>query len=139
MEELRRYRQALLATWERHPDALKAAWKASAASPQANRVLLRLWWWEKQVGYPNLMALLKGAAPSHVLPPLPERMPSPESMLADYRRWRQGAVESLRHAAPTVWSSIGRHPQAGRRTVQWWVERSLAEGEQALRMLEHEE
>ena len=136
MKELGRYREALLTAWARQPDIVRAAWQAARNAPEADETLLRLWWWEGQVGYPNLMALLHGLPPRKVLPPRPKDVAPAEDMLSDYHRWRMAAVDALRRAPLATWSTLGRHPRVGRRTVQWWVERSLAEGRRALHRFE---
>ncbi len=139
MNGLQRYRAGLLAAWARQPEALAAAWQAMPRSAwqstATQAVVLALWQWETQVGLPNLRALLEGRPPSHTLVPLSAPLPPIPQALTDYRRSRVQALAWLEGACPRVWSLLGRHPHHGLRTVQWWVEASLAHGQRALRRL----
>ncbi len=136
--ELLRYRREMLAAWQAQPQALADAWHAlpaRARQPEgrAFRLLAQVWWWEQQVGFPNLIALL-GRRPPHFVPaPLPAAFPPPETMLADYRSQRETALARVAALDGAAWSYADRHPHFGIRTVQWWVERSLAVGRDALR------
>ena len=145
--ELRHYREAMLAVWEAQPAALAAAWHALPAARQAARgagspyeALLAFCRWEEAVGFPNLMALLRGEAPRFVLPAaFPAEAPLPAALLASCAS-RRAEVRARLHALDAAgWSQAGRHPRFGRRTVQWWVERSLAAGRMVLRRLSPEE
>lgn len=54
-------------------------------------------------------------------------------------RFNRGWQPVLAHAARLEagdWSRDGRHPWFGRRTLQWWLERNLAEVEQTIRVLQ---
>ncbi len=141
--ELSRYRAEMLAVWRAQPARLVAAWEALPVQQrqgEAQRALAELWWWETQVGFPNLRALLQGAVPRFVLPQAtPAAFPEPQTMLAEYRRLRETAWQMVKDLDAAGWSRLGRHPHFGRRTVQWWVERSLAAGQRALRRLSPEE
>ncbi len=142
--ELLRYRRELLAAWQAQPQALARAWRAlpeAQRQPQgaAFRLLAQLWWWEQQVGFPNLAALLDRRPPRFVPRPLPPAFPSPETMLADYRAWRETALARVATLEGAGWSYADRHPHAGIRTVQWWVERSLAAGQRTLRRIPPQE
>lgn len=142
--ELLRYRQEVLAAWQAQPQALARAWRAlpaGARQPEgkAFRLLAQLWWWEQQVGVPNLEALLDRRPPRFVLTPLPAAFPTPETMLADYRTWREAALARVATLNGAGWSYADRHPHFGIRTVQWWVERSLAIGEDLLQHIPCEE
>ncbi len=136
--ELFRYRAAMLTTWQAQPARLTAAWDTLPAQKQsdAQQALAELWWWETQVGFPNLRALLQDAIPRFVLPQAtPAAFPTPQAMLAEYHRLRETALQMVRGLDAAGWSRLGRHPHFGQRTVQWWVERSLAVGQQALQRL----
>ncbi len=142
--ELLRYRREVLAAWQVQPKALARAWHTlpgSARQPQgaAFRWLAQLWWWEQQVGFPNLTALLDRRRPRFVLASPPAAFPSPETMLADYRTWREAALARVASLDGAGWSYADRHPHFGIRTVQWWVERSLAVGHAALQHIPCEE
>ena len=138
--ELFRYRRGLLAAWQTQPAALARAWHTLPAAERqpegaASRLLAQLWWWEQQVGFPNLEALLAHRPPHFVAGPLPAAFPPPETMLHDYRAWRETALGHVAGLDGAGWSYADRHPHFGIRTVQWWVERSLAAGAHALRQI----
>ena len=138
--ELFRYRQGLLVAWQAQPETLARAWHALPEVAQqpdgtAFRLLAALWWWEQQVGFPNLEALLDHQPPRFVPLPLPDAFPPPETMLADYRTRREAALARVAALAGAGWSYADRHPHYGIRTVQWWVERSLAAGAHTLRQI----
>ncbi len=141
LAELAHYRAEMLAVWRAQPTALAAAWEALPPHHRgpASQALAELWWWETQVGFPNLQALISGRPPRFVLPPRPAAPPPPATMLDDYRRLRAQAWDMVRPLDADGWSRLGRHPHFGPRTVQWWVERSLAVGQHALRQLSSEE
>ena len=61
-----------------------------------------------------------------------------EAILQRWQAARQGWAEVLQAAPTAAWSRSGSHPFYGERTLQWWVERSVAHGEDHRRQLEGE-
>ncbi len=138
--ELFRYRRGLLAAWQAQPESLARAWHALPEAERqpkgaAFRLLAALWWWEQRVGIPNLEALLAHRPPQFVPAPPPAAFPPPETMLHDYRARREAALARVAALDGAGWSYADRHPRFGIRTVQWWVERSLAAGAHTLRQI----
>jgi len=58
------------------------------------------------------------------------------SILAEYRELRSSEIACLESITPADWSRKGRHPTLGLRTIQWWVERSLAHSEEHLMQIQ---
>jgi hypothetical protein len=58
-----------------------------------------------------------------------------QQILSEYSDLRAKALERLKTITPADWSRSGRHPQWGTRTLQWWVEHSLAHAEEHLRQM----
>ncbi len=59
-----------------------------------------------------------------------------EDILAEYAALRARQIALLRDISLADWSRTGRHPWWGSRTLQWWVERSLAHAEEHLAQLQ---
>ncbi len=57
-------------------------------------------------------------------------------ILAEYRRLLDKELKRLQKQPPEVWSRIGRHPIWGERTLQWWLEQSLAHAKEHLKQLQ---
>jgi len=55
-----------------------------------------------------------------------------EDILAEFRELRFRELGRLRNMSQMDWNRPGRHPVWGLRTLQWWVERSLAHNEEHL-------
>jgi hypothetical protein len=63
----------------------------------------------------------------------------PEAIWSEFHRLHAAYLEQLRELPSAGWSRSGRHPTWGMRTLQWWVEQSLAHIEEHLRQLKSEE
>lgn len=55
-----------------------------------------------------------------------------EDIFAEFRDLRSRELGRLRNMSQQDWNRPGRHPVWGLRTLQWWVERSLAHNEEHL-------
>jgi hypothetical protein len=55
-----------------------------------------------------------------------------EAIVDDYERIRKGELAWLNEMKVQAWSRTCRHPWFGVRTLQWWVERTLAYAEEHL-------
>jgi hypothetical protein len=49
-----------------------------------------------------------------------------EGLLAEFARCYQKGLDCVENLPQEAWNRTLRHPRAGVRTLQWWVERSLA-------------
>lgn len=58
-----------------------------------------------------------------------------ESLLESYRDARSKELDCIKDMPQCGWNRIGRHPLWGLRTLQWWVEHSLAHSERCLRQI----
>ena len=56
-------------------------------------------------------------------------------ILEKYRALRVQELEWIQEMRVDVWNRSSRHPAWGRRTLQWWVESSLAHAEACLKQL----
>ena len=61
-----------------------------------------------------------------------------EAILDRWQAARQAWAGILESAPPGAWSRAGLHPFYGERTLQWWLERAVAHGEDHRRQLEGE-
>ena len=64
-----------------------------------------------------------------------------EALQAILDRWqaaRQTWADVLETAPPEAWNRAGVHPFYGERTLQWWLERAVAHGEDHRRQLDGE-
>jgi hypothetical protein len=59
-----------------------------------------------------------------------------ETIMDEYGELRARALNLLRKMPTHAWNRTGRHPRLGVRTLQWFVERSLAHAEYHLRQLQ---
>ena len=66
--------------------------------------------------------------------------PSEEAgaILDRWQRARYACADALESAPPEAWGRAGLHPFYGERTLQWWLERAVAHGEDHRRQLEGE-
>lgn len=48
------------------------------------------------------------------------------AILEEIRRARALALKKMENLSPDGWNRTGRHPARGRKTLQWWVEYSVA-------------
>jgi hypothetical protein len=55
-----------------------------------------------------------------------------EAILAEFKGLRSRECGRLKNMPQNGWNRVGRHPVWGVRTLQWWVERSLAHNEEHL-------
>ncbi|MGH2628932.1 MAG: DinB family protein [Anaerolineales bacterium] len=55
-----------------------------------------------------------------------DRAEALDDILRDIERVRSEALARIAPLPAAGWSRSGRHPERGRRTVQWWVEYSVA-------------
>lgn len=55
-----------------------------------------------------------------------DRREALDSILQEIERARREALTRIEPLPAAGWSRSGRHPERGRRTVQWWVEYSVA-------------
>lgn len=58
------------------------------------------------------------------------------AILAEYRELRNKEIACLESMPADGWSRMGRHPTWGLRSIQWWVERSLAHCEEHLKQIQ---
>ncbi len=58
-----------------------------------------------------------------------------DSMLEGFAACREEGLALLREAEPAIWNRSGRHPSQGLRTLQWWVEYSVAHSAEHLAQL----
>jgi len=56
-------------------------------------------------------------------------------LLERWRSVRQGYAAELAKAPPEAWGRTGRQSYWGERTLQWWVERAVAHGDEHWRQL----
>lgn len=152
MKELYAYRERMMQHWEAAPSALQEAsarltaadWKhpCSQKAPTPHQALAHLRDIERDVITPCITRLLEGDAE------LPYPFPSweawlatydpqeaPQNILEAYLALRAAEIGQVRGRVPIPWSIQGRHPQYGKRTLQWWVEQSLAQARYHLRLL----
>ncbi len=61
-----------------------------------------------------------------------------EAVLERWQAARRGWADILAAAPAEAWSRSGLHPFYGERTLQWWLERAVAHGEDHRRQLEGE-
>lgn len=152
MQELLDYRQALLERFGGVVEDLQAAARrleegqfrsALEASRSAHPVIAHLLDVERQAYWLRMERIL-----SEDCPQLPvfdaeawarERYQPTEPLeliLEEYAQLRRSELERLQFMPPGGWSRQGRHPAYGLRTLQWWVEKSLAHSEEHLRSLQ---
>jgi hypothetical protein len=149
MEELYLYRQRLLNRMESVVEDLRRA--ASSASPEEwhvpksddqpspHRLLAHLRSIEIQALAPRLKTILTEDHPNLVLfdddrwMETHYRKDEPvDSIIDDYERIRQEELSWLTQMDPRAWSRTCRHPWFGVRTLQWWVEKTMAYAEEHL-------
>jgi DinB superfamily len=145
MPDMQEYRARMLERFEHLPGRFAFA---IAAIPEAE-------WWlrraadgrtvhslmahvrdvETQAYLPRLRRILSEDDPA--LPAMPSHRWSEadydttepmEALLAQYAGAREEELNLLRGLSAAGWSRVGFHAPTGRRTLQWWVERSLAHG-----------
>lgn len=58
-----------------------------------------------------------------------------DSLISKYKDLRCRQAERLRHVPAQGWNRKSRHPRLGQRTLQWWIEQSLAHSRGHLRKL----
>ncbi len=152
MEELTAYRQRMLQHWEATPGILKRAlagitgeaWHRApgGGEPTPHQVLSHLRSIEQTVIAPSIRRLLEG---ENDLPfPYPAwedwlegyaPQEAPRRILEAYLSLRAAEIGWIRECIPPPWNALGRHPQHGKRTLQWWVEESLAQARAHARSL----
>ena len=151
MEELLIYRQRLL---DRYADIAAEMGQFSASIPQEDRAATECEGWslhktlahlrDVEAGYfqPLYRRLLSGEdAPAgrYELQAWERQDYDPneplETILADLARLHRQEADTLRGLEPQGWNRACRHPVWGERTLQWWVEQSLAHSTQHLRQL----
>ncbi len=153
MKELLTYRQRMLTHWEntvptlqrfvaRFPDEV---WyrKPPNGSWSAHQILSHLCDLEEQVFFPCIRAFLSEySAPMPLYPSneawLLEYEPtkSVADLLATYKNLRVQEANWVKELPVEGWIVLRRHPQVGLRTVEWWVEQSLAVTRQHMSWLE---
>jgi hypothetical protein len=149
MEELYEYRQRLLERMEGViEDLRKAASSASSKEwrtappedqPTPHWILAHLRNIEVQALAPRIKKILNEDDPHLILfdddhwmeinydPDEPV-----EAMIDEYERIRNEEMSWLEEMDISGWSRTGRHPWFGVRTLQWWVEKTLAYAEEHL-------
>ncbi len=152
MKELLAYREQLLARWAAVVDDLRRLLLACPAE-RLHRPLEAGGWTPHQIAahlrdveaqalWPRIERILQAEEPT--LPNFDEQRwmqqrYDPDEPLAaildEYGALRVREVTRLREAPPAAWNRGGRHPWFGRRTLLWWVERSLAHAEEHLAQL----
>ncbi len=153
MKELLTYRQRMLTHWEntvptlqrlvaRFPDGL---WyrTSSNGSWSAHQILSHLCDLEEQVFSPCIHAFLnEHPVPMPIYPSdkdwLSKYRPtkSVAELLADYKNLRVQGANGIKELPMGGWIVLRRHPQVGLRTLEWWVEHSLAVTRQHISWLE---
>lgn len=153
MDELLEYRRQLLAHWQQVVDDLR---QTLQAIPPARRhqpledggwtphqIMAHLRDVEAHALLPRLERILAEETPylpnfneqdwmqRHYQPQEPL-----EAILNAYADLRARQLALLRNAPGEAWSRTGRHPWWGKRTLQWWVERSLAHAREHLEQLQ---
>ena len=63
---------------------------------------------------------------------------APEAILERWGVARQTLADTLQTASLEAWNRAGMHAFHGERTLQWWLERGVAHGEDHLRQLDGE-
>lgn len=128
MEELLEYREKLLARSDEATRELAELaanvppdrWHASLADGRSLQAkLVELYDRDRRV----LLDLFEGVAGSHQ----DTAHLTSEQLVREVVRLRRVTLDRLRTLAPDRWGQTARHDQFGVRSLQWWVERSLAE------------
>ena len=141
MEQLRQYREILLARLTAQPEEFAALvatlpeseWHARRADDGATLHQLAAHMRDAEVTayLPRFYRILSEDRPR--LEPFPHHRWSLENgyrrdeplanILADFRRGRVEAVARMRTLTPDEWNRVGVYPPSGPRTAQWWAER----------------
>lgn len=140
MEQLNSYRRRLLAVYAGQAGELKSiagALDEAAPRPEggwsAHQIIVHLRDVEQQAYAPRLHRILREADPQ--LPGfdpqawMDEHYDPLEPLTAVLDHFEMERRSSAAHLPPIespAWSRSGHHPDLGRRTLQWWVERSIA-------------
>ncbi|GAB4523163.1 MAG: hypothetical protein Fur0018_05780 [Anaerolineales bacterium] len=153
MRELLTYRQRMLTHWRNTVPALQRAvarlteeiWQCAPRDGQwtPHQTLAHLRDMEQKVFQPCIYAFI--ADTQHAMPLCLDdeawlsiyRPDEPVAdLLATYADLRQREAEWLDSLPADGWIILRRHPQVGMRSLQWWIERSLATARGHLRLLE---
>ena len=141
MKEMVEYRKQLVGRFERVmedlPGALERlppeAWDAAEASGEGlRRQIEHFCQVEQGVYFAMIEAILSsqaGGAASDLIyrtPPEPLCGEDPRAALAQIWVHSRSIIPRLGDLPVEVWNALLRHPQQGLRTLQWWVEQSLA-------------
>ena len=149
MEELYSYRSRML---ERYAHVGEEVGRAALAIPKSawhdplkemhtnpNRLIARLHALENQLFRPCIFGLLDSIGKPLTLFDVNVWLQteyqsdvSPEVMLHTYLESHTEMDTRLQNLPNEAWTQTGRHPWWGYRTLQWWVESSLAEAEAVL-------
>ncbi len=132
MPELEEYRARLLDLLASQPAEFEATFQAAPLSPVAHQLMAHVRDLEVLALAPRLRRVLAEdspqleAFPSHHWSAEHYRADEPlADLLAEFARTRAELVAVLRGLAPEAWARVGFHPPSGRRTAQWWAERTL--------------
>ncbi len=152
MKELYAYRERMMSHWEATPAALREAvsripaadWhrRGGAGESTLHQVLAHLRDIERDVIFPSITRLLAGETDLSLPFPAWETWlatynpdESPQDVLETCLSLHAGEIARVRSHVPIPWSVEGRHPQYGKRTLQWWVEQSLAQARAHYKLL----
>ncbi len=152
MENLYEYRKRMLARFQAIVDDLEQAIDALSQAGwyrplepggwSAHQVLVHLRDADAHAYLPRLLRILAEDTPfvedfddgswmaGHYNPEEPIA-----AILAECRELRSREIACLERMSMDGWSRMGRHPGWGLRSIQWWVERSLAHSEEHLRQI----
>ncbi len=149
------YRRRLLERFRLQPETYRERLRgldgASVHAPiqpgewSAHQVIFHVRAADEQAYGPRLMRILREDRPEledhDEVAWMTDHYDPGESAQAVLQRWqaaRQGWADLLQTAPAASWSRSGLHPFYGERTLQWWLERAVAHGEDHRRQLEGE-